>query len=288
VSAGLGVITGGGPERPAPEDEGESPLASFARAAPVAVWMDAEPREGWLNMSIDEALLERAQAGERWLRLYRWDPWCLSFGRHEPADRRYDAGRIAALGLSVVRRPTGGRAVWHARELTYAIAMPVSGLGSLRGTYLEIHAMLRDAIRTLGARADLAPVCRAAPVDAGACFASPAGGEVMVEGRKVVGSAQRRSGGALLQHGSVLLQDDQSVVTSVSRGTPSPDLGTPLGRLLGRTIPWQEAADAVVRAAGGRWPLAGEGPPGGILGRAAACASRYRSPAWTWSGTASA
>jgi lipoate-protein ligase A len=251
------------------------------------MWIDATPRAGWLNMAIDQALLERAEAGERWLRLYSWDPWSLSFGRHEPAERRYDAERVAALGLSAVRRPTGGRAVWHARELTYAVAAPIEGLGSLRDTHLEIHAMLRDALRALGAAAELAPPRRAVGVDAGACFAATAGGEVMVRGRKVVGSAQLRQGTALLQHGSVLLDDDQAVVAAVTRSHPAPDGSAPLNRLLDRPATWTDAAEAVVEAAGRRW---GGGvrrsPPRCMLDRATLHADRFRSAEWTWSGTA--
>ena len=251
----------------------------------LSLWIDDVPREGWHNMAIDQALLDRAQVGERWLRLYRWDPWCLSFGRHEPAARRYDAPQISALGLSVVRRPTGGRAVWHARELTYAVAAPAEGLGSLHEAYLEIHGMLRDALLALGAPASLAPPRCAPPVDAGACFASPAGGEVMVAGRKVVGSAQLRQGAALLQHGSILLDDDQAVVAGVTLGSAPPDLSAPLSRLLGRTLAWQDTADAVVEAAGERWGIARGRSPAPILRQAGAHADRFRSAAWTWAGT---
>lgn len=257
------------------------------RDAPLAVWIDTTPRPGWLNMAIDQALLERAEAGERWLRLYAWDPWSLSFGRHEPAERRYDPERIAALGLAAVRRPTGGRAVWHARELTYAVAVPIEGLGSLRDTHLEIHAMLRDALRALGAAAELAPPRRAAGVDAGACFAALAGGEVMVHGRKVVGSAQLRQGAALLQHGSVLLDDDQAVVAAVTRSHPAPDGSAPLNRLLDRPATWTDAAEAVVEAAGRRWGGGvRRGPPRSVLDRATFHADRFRSAEWTWSGAA--
>src|SRR5690242_15564175 len=133
------------------------------------LWPSPLPRPGWLNMAIDAALLERAEVGERWVRLYAWEP-TLSFGRHEPVERRYDAARIAALGLAVVRRPTGGRAVWHAGELTYAVAAPIEEQGSLQDAYQRIHEWLRDALRSLGAAAELAPRVRAAGVDAGACF----------------------------------------------------------------------------------------------------------------------
>src|SRR3954469_20234206 len=114
------------------------------------LWIDEMARPGWANMAVDQALLERSQQrDEAWLRLYTWDPHCLSFGRHEPAARRYDAARIAKLGIDTVRRPTGGRAVWHSRELTYAVAAPCRWFGRLQAAYLEIHAMLAQALLTL-------------------------------------------------------------------------------------------------------------------------------------------
>ena len=198
-----------------------------------SLWIDIA-RPGWANMAIDQTLLERAAAGERWLRLYGWNPFCLSFGRNEPATRRYDADRIERLGLDVVRRPTGGRAVWHGCELTYTVACPVE-LATLRESYLEIHRMLRDALRSLGVPAELAPSRRAAGVGAGACFAQPAGGEIMVEGRKVIGSAQLRENGALLQHGSILLGDDQRMVGAVTRGAVPTIWAHHCGRSSGRT-----------------------------------------------------
>jgi lipoyl(octanoyl) transferase len=247
-------------------------------------WADPTPRPGWYNMAIDAELLARAERGERWLRLYAWEP-CLSFGRHEPAARRYDADGIAARGLAVVRRPTGGRAVWHANELTYALAAPADGLGPLRETYLAIHRVLRDALRSLGADAELAPDRAAGPLDGGACFAAAAGGEVLLGGRKVIGSAQLRQGSALLQHGSVLLGDDQRVVAAVSRGTAAADHSLPLSRALGRPISWAEAAEAVRDAAQHRWGL--RPPEDGVacvLRHALAHADRFRSEAWTWAG----
>jgi lipoate-protein ligase A len=247
-------------------------------------WSDSTRRPGWLNMAIDTALLEQADAGERWLRLYAWEP-CLSFGRHEPAERRYDAEAILARGLMAVRRPTGGRAVWHETELTYAVAVPSRQAGGLREAYREIHEMLCDALRALGAAAELAPSRRPAPVDAGACFASAAGGEVLVRGRKVIGSAQVRQGAALLQHGSLLLQGDQSVVAAVSRGTPASDRALALSPALGRPVGWQEAAEAIGATASRRWGVrpAPADRVADILNRAGTHAERYRSESWTWS-----
>src|SRR3954447_19086414 len=135
------------------------------------LWVDETPRPGWANMAIDEALLDRAeQVGESWLRLYTWKPHCLSFGRHEPAARRYDVDRVTALGIDTVRRPTGGRAVWHSRELTYAVVSPCCYFGSLAQAYLEIHETLAQALTELGVDASLAPQSRAAGLHEGACF----------------------------------------------------------------------------------------------------------------------
>src|ERR1043166_3248919 len=176
------------------------------------------PRPGFENMALDAALLDQAcEEGAAFLRLYRWEPHCLSFGRHEPALRRYDTERIRDLGLDCVRRPTGGRAVWHARELTSAGAAPLAAFGGLRQAYGAIHGLLASALRSLGAHPVLAARHSLTPgVAAGPCFSAPVGGEVLVDGRKVIGSAQLRQGDAFLQHGSLLLEDDQALVRSLA------------------------------------------------------------------------
>jgi lipoate-protein ligase A len=253
-------------------------------------WLDELPRPGWANMAVDMALLDRAeQRGERWLRLYRWDPHCLSFGRHEPATRRYDRPRIEARRLDVVRRPTGGRAVWHSRELTYAIVSPSGRFGSLQAAYLEIHKMLRDGLQKLGIAAQLAPQTRAAALDSGACFALAAGGEVLVEGRKVIGSAQLRRGAAFLQHGSILLEDDQNAVLDFTRSPPrgsSTSAGTLLvrGDLNRAPVELAGLSEAVIQAAGvrwgGHWTLVDQ--PDAILHDASSYFPQFQSPVWTW------
>lgn len=238
-------------------------------------------------MARDRALLDLAVAeGALVLRLYRWAPHCLSFGRHEPALRRYARDRIAARGIDTVRRPTGGRAVWHARELTYAVAGPEAALGTLAVAYRRIHAWLAAAIRSLGAPAELAPPPGRMPRPGdGACFAAPVGGEVLVHGGKLVGSAQVREGGALLQHGSLLLEDDQAVVRELAvEADARPPAERPLAAVLGRPVPWDEAADAVSRAAAQAWPevRAGPDPAARIAAQEAAWALRFRDEAWTW------
>lgn len=247
------------------------------------LWIDESPRPGWTNMAIDHALLERAERqGEGWLRLYQWAPHCLSFGRHEPASLRYDTDHITALGIDTVRRPTGGRAVWHAEELTYSVAAPYSRFGTMKAAYLEIHQMLASALRRLGAAVSLAHQGRTPPLNSGPCFAHPVGGEIMMSGRKVVGSAQLRSGTALLQHGSVLLQDGQNLVRELMKEDRTSD-PTPL-----RAEPWAEAADvaeAIAAVASRRWE--GEWERGtdeaAILEEASIHYPHYSSAAWTWS-----
>ena len=250
------------------------------------LWVDGTARPGWANMAVDQALLDRAAfGGERWFRLYGWEPHCLSFGRHEPATRRYDRARVETLGLDVVRRPTGGRAVWHGREVTYALAAPSADLGTVREAYVEIHRMLLGALGRLGIPARLAPPAGPARVDGGACFASPAGGEIMVQGRKAVGSAQLRQGGALLQHGSILLESDQSVVRAVTRGTPPADLAGPLASLLSAPPSAEELVEAIASAAVERWggPWERQARGKALVDEAREHAARFRSDAWTWS-----
>jgi lipoate-protein ligase A len=249
------------------------------------LWVDA-PRPGWTNMAVDQALLDRAEhAGERWLRLYGWEPHCLSFGRHEPAARRYDRTRVEALGLDVVRRPTGGRAVWHGREVTYAVAAPCAELGTVRESYIEIHRMLLDAFGRLGIAVRLAPRGRPVGVGGGACFASPAGGEIMIGGRKAVGSAQLRQGGALLQHGSILLQGDQAMVQAVTRGVPPPDLAGALASLLSSPPSAEQVVEAIAEAAAARWRgrWQRQARADALVESAGGYAARFRSDTWTWS-----
>lgn len=252
-------------------------------------------------MAIDQALLEVAGAtGQAVLRLYAWDPPCLSFGAHEPASRRYDRARITALAVPCVRRPTGGRAVYHHGELTYALASPLDRFGSLRSAYQEIHALLADALRSVGVAATLAPTGGLVPgVAAGPCFDAAVGGEVLVRGRKLIGSAQVRTRTALLQHGSLLLHDDQTLVRSLAAGDgstpgclPAPNPAT-LESLRAERVQagpadqpedtWELMATAIAEVAPrswpGRWrPL----DPTLVLHEATRHVSRFADPAWTW------
>ena len=187
-------------------------------------------------MAADAALLDAAQrSGAHFLRLYRWDPPTLSIGRNQSLEG------LACDSVPIVRRPTGGQAVWHEHEVTYAVAAPIALFGSLRGAYREIHGRLAIALRTLGVEAVLANVPAVRPPGRpAACFASSVGGEILVQDRKLVGSAQVRRGDAFLQHGSILLDGTQP---SSSNGE------TTLAAVLKRPVSFDEVADAVV----GNW-----------------------------------
>ncbi|MGH7537667.1 MAG: lipoate--protein ligase family protein [Gemmatimonadales bacterium] len=229
-------------------------------------------------MAIDESLLQEAdRTGGAWLRLYRWDPPCLSLGRNEPARTRFDRAAIERLGLTVIRRPTGGRAVWHEHEVTYAAAAPleVFGNGSLAHCYTAIHTRLAEALRSLGVPAELAASRRALGPGAGACFASSVGGEVVVHGRKVIGSAQVRHGTAFLQHGSILLNGSQEVIRVVSRPPSAVSSAASLSEILGRPVGFEEVARAVIAT----W---GEPVPEALLAPPRPATSRFSDPAWIW------
>ena len=214
--------------------------------------LEPHGRSGTENMALDAALLDRADCmGEAFLRLYRFDPPCLSLGRNEPT-ARYDRSAIARLALDVVRRPTGGCAVWHEHEVTYAVAAPIATFGGLREAYRAIHTRLSAALQSLGVDATLALARPRPPSPAfhrpGPCFATPVGGEVLVAGRKLVGSAQVRKRNAFLQHGSILLDGSQEIVSLVSRGSSVVSRETTLSSELRRHVSFDEVADAIVAA----------------------------------------
>ena len=238
-------------------------------------------------MALDAALLEAAEAsGLGALRLYGWNPGTLSFGRNEPALKRYDRDAIERRGLGVVRRPTGGRAVWHQHEVTYAIAAPASSSFDLRTSYREIHTMLAEALGTLGAPVTLAESRPAHGVGAGACFASTAGGEVVTTGgRKLVGSAQVRSGDAFLQHGSILLVAGQALVADLTRGAAEAPSQAGLAELVpANNATFEAVSEAVTRTAARRWRASASvsGSPERLRERAAALEAHFADDRWTW------
>lgn len=236
---------------------------------------------GHENMRRDYLLLRAAREEVLFFRLYRWNPGCVSFGRNEPARRRYNRQTIDRLGLETVRRPTGGRAVWHEHEVTYSVAGPVSAFGSLGDTYIFIHEMLARAMKRLGIEARLAQKTARTPgLNSGACFASPVGGEVLVDGKKLVGSAQIREGDAFLQHGSILLEDGQDVIAKISNGSGAGLQSTSISSVTGGRMGFDTVAravgDEVMESWNGQWEY-------GVTPEShAASKLDFTDPEWTW------
>jgi lipoate-protein ligase A len=236
---------------------------------------------GAVNMARDEALLlvHAGGASLPTLRLYRWSPACLSLGRFQRSGE-VDRAACAREGITLVRRPSGGRALLHDDELTYAIVAPenhkLAGSGSILDSYRRISQALLAGMRRLGVEATLAPVRgrhaheggetqasgpagasrNARPISA-ACFDTPASYELTVAGRKLAGSAQARAGGALLQHGAIPLTPHADRLGRLLLN-PTGDLGTrmvTLDQSLGRRVTWEELADALVAGLAETWSL---------------------------------
>lgn len=209
--------------------------------------------DGAMNMAIDEALMAHAaRAGEWIFRVYTWSRPTLSLGRNQRAAGLYDSAAIARAGLDVVRRPTGGRALLHDAEVTYSVTAPLPAAGSLRQAYGRINRILLEGLRRLGVDArvaDTAAGARSLSPGLAPCFDVPAPGELVAAGRKLVGSAQWRDERAMLQHGSILLEGDQSLVAALLRDSmPAPPPPATLHALLGRMPSVDEVAGALFGA----------------------------------------
>lgn len=184
---------------------------SFSRTA----WrlIVTKPADGATNMAVDQAIAEAVVAGDELptLRFYSWRPACVSLGQSQSADL-LDLNRCAALGWHIVRRTTGGRTVLHANELTYSIAAPQDE-PRVKGGVLASYQQLSLGLQAGLAMAGLLPKRSAdgnstSSSDDPACFNVASAYELLVNGKKLIGSAQMRSRGLVLQHGSIPLAGD--------------------------------------------------------------------------------
>ncbi|MBN2909920.1 lipoate--protein ligase family protein [Polycladomyces sp. WAk] len=180
------------------------------------------------NMAVDEAILIAHSEGKAppTIRFYGWNPPTLSIGYFQRVEKEVDLEQLRKHGLGFVRRPTGGRAVLHDRELTYSIIVSESYPGiprSVTQSYRVISNGLLEGFRQLGLQADMVSLAdesekeHFASMGSAACFDSPSWYELVVEGRKVAGSAQTRQRGVILQHGSILLDLDADLLFDVLR-----------------------------------------------------------------------
>lgn len=240
-----------------------SASAHLAFSPSIRRWrlIESGPMPGAENMACDIALLEGIladlDAGRQpvpVLRLYSWQPAAVSLGYHQRADG-LDLARLDSEGIDVVRRPTGGRAIYHLDELTYAVVGPLSlfseGIGVMASYRAVSSALLGGLNRALGIEAHLASLAGKGSPDSRspvACFARPAACDAVAKGKKVVGSAQVRKRGAFLQHGSIPLrprEEEERRVLLGGGGARIEALGS-LAEAAGRDVTWREAAAAVV------------------------------------------
>lgn len=230
---------------------------------PHAEWrllLEQEPRAGAWNMALDEAIMDAVGAGDAppTLRLYQWAPPCLSLGRRQPLEG-VDLARLRADGCEAVRRATGGWAILHTDELTYSVALTPTDPradGPILDAYRKLSAGLLAGLTLLGVTAEMKPASASGTHNlTAACFEVPSAYEITARGRKLIGSAQARPNGRVLQHGSLPLMGDIARVTryltfrdAAERDALASHLrerAATLGEVADRAIPFTEAAAAM-------------------------------------------
>ena len=231
----------------------------------MKVWrlLITPPTHGAWNMAVDEAILEAVGRGGSLptLRLYAWEPACLSLGYAQPLSD-VDIPCLQARGWEMVRRPTGGRAVLHIDEITYSAIAPLNEprvAGTVLDSYNRIAHALVEALRLLGLPVEVeersgGPGKSPNPV----CFEVPSTYEITVGGKKLVGSAQARRKEGVLQHGSLPLNGDLTRILQVlaypdeeARTRAASHLlerATTVETALGRVVSWNEAAQDYIAA----------------------------------------
>jgi lipoate-protein ligase A len=249
-------------------------------------------------MALDEAILEHIEHGIALptLRLYAWDPPCLSLGRAQPFTD-VDLLRLKSHGWDVVRRMTGGRAILHTDELTYSVTGPIDEpnlAGSLLESYNRLAGALLAAVQHLGLLVEMKEGKADNGVPNPVCFEVPSTYEITVNGKKLIGSAQARRKEGVLQHGSLPLTGDLARICQAlvfadesAREAAVERLlarATTVESVLGRGVDWGSAEQAFVRAFEAQLGLtleAGE-LSGSELSRAEELVNeKYAHPSWT-------
>ncbi|HEC92694.1 MAG TPA: lipoate--protein ligase family protein [Candidatus Atribacteria bacterium] len=190
---------------------------------------------GFMNMAIDEAIMIAHREGlvSPTIRFYQWSPPAVSLGYFQDLKKEIDIDACQDMGVDIVRRPTGGKAVLHDKELTYSFVIkedhPLVN-DSILETYKKISGGIIRGLSYLGVKAELVPVREKLKNDSlnkekiskilhpdikSICFSVPSQYEVQVNGKKIVGSAQVRKGGIVLQHGSLLIKLEKDKLFSV-------------------------------------------------------------------------
>jgi lipoate-protein ligase A len=205
-------------------------------------------------MAVDEFLFRQAEKAPRtFLRFYQWERPTVSLGYSQDASIVVDAAFCAAHGIDIVRRMTGGKLVLHDREVTYAVASSdmEAFTETLRDSYQLISRALLKGLAILGlSAARLAETSPPSYIKGSMpCFAFPARDEIEIGGKKIVGSAQKRTGALFLQHGSIPLEKDEALLAAVSRPGESEESAgmTSLSEALGRPMDFDGAVGPLVQ-----------------------------------------
>lgn len=251
--------------------------------------------DGAYHMALDEALLALCAQGRSppTLRAYGFWPLCLSLGRFQSAQREVNQEQCYRRGIDVVRRPSGGRAVLHQNDLAYSLVAPDRDPkvgGRPRETYQRLALALAEAVRSLGATAVAISDGPNFVPASGLCFQNPAPSDVTVAGTKIIGSAQARRRGAILQHGSIRLGGEAHPLHRLMhlpqvvarREDDQVGLRHLLGRRLTRRTVAQALREALARL------LEVDFVPGNLTPEEEALAhqlreERYANPQWNWS-----
>jgi len=253
-------------------------------------------------MAVDEAILEAIGNDQALptLRLYAWEPACLSLGYAQPFSD-VDPVRLKDHGWELVRRATGGRAILHTNELTYSVAGPQDEphlAGGVLESYRRLSAALLVALQLMGVPAEALPQ----PSNPGSngqpkepvCFEVPSNYEITVHGKKLVGSAQARKKEGVLQHGTLPLYGDLTRITEVLAFPDEAQRQKVAERLLARAtniesalqrpVTWEEAAHAFIAAFSGTLDLhlePGELSPAEVARAEELIQEKYAHPSWT-------
>lgn len=188
-----------------------------------------EAMSGSRNMAVDEAVMRSCLRKESrpTLRFYQWNPACLSLGYFQDAKKEINVDALPSQGVDLVRRLTGGKAVLHDDELTYSVVVPEELLpGSVLETYRRISQALVEGLKLMGISAAIAALehgvtSRDPRFRQAACFSAPSWFEILWRGKKLIGSAQNRKNGMILQHGSIPFTFDAAkLVRCVKTSSP--------------------------------------------------------------------
>ena len=235
------------------------PAARYNRGVSHSNWrlILSEPASGAMNMALDEAILEAVlkHRAPPTLRFYAWDPACLSLGYAQGVND-VDQAALEREGWDLVRRPTGGKAILHTDEITYSISAPLDHklfVNGVLASYKRISLALIAGLERMGMMPELHITDPPAPSNGNpVCFRNPSAFEITVEGKKLVGSAQLRRAGGVLQHGSVPLQGELGRICLVLsyandeyRARAMGEVGLhaiTVERVLGKPLAWEEAA----------------------------------------------